>query len=493
MVAMIRRPAFVKTLLGLMAGGYLALLLANTCDFAAGPDTSGYLGHARLLAQGRISTPITPLIAAELPPAFAYLVTPYGFVQWRTTTSMVPTYPVGAPLHFATAAAVLGWEKGPFLVAPLAAVASLWLFVLVAMHFGLPRSWGVAGAAVLAAFPVLVGNALFAASDVLATFWALLAILCACKATATGARFWPVATGLAFAMGVAVRPTNVLVAIPILILLYPRMARLATIACTALPFGVALLAYNHVLFGNAVATGYGPAGGVVQFRGVPACLVPHLGRLWSTLPLVFPAGLLVAFCSGLPARLRAVLVSWFLVFLGFYAAYGYCPDVTTLRFFLPAIPALLIGSLHVLRIVVEWTALWRPFAARLVAAACLAAVLIREVTLIGRMHVLHANEWEAIFPQTVAWVDTHVPDDALVLSAIVSGALHHDGRRITLRWDQLDPRTTARLREQREFRKPWFAVVSDADGGVAHLRAKAPLPWREVGRIRDVTFWRTDP
>lgn len=483
-----RLPA-ARLAAGVFAAGYLALLLANVCFFATGPDTSGYLSHARLLSQGRMGATIEPMREAELPSSLAYLFTPYGFAPSPVAGVMVPTYPVGAPLHFAAAAAIGGWERAPFLVPPLAAVGCLLLMFVLARHFGLSTGWRIAGAAILAAMPLFLGNALFAASDVLATFWGLAAIVCAIEAR-SGSR-WAVAAGIAFAVGVAVRPTNVLLAIPFAfaIGMWPKRMLLAVAA--ALPFAAALMLYHDRMYGSPFTTGYGHAASVVDLRGWPPCLSLQATALVSVMtPFIFPGGLLVVFARRLEVWKRLLLLTWFAAFFLLYAWYWFCPDRSALRFLLPAVPALAIGTLVLLHASVERGGrrpLWRA-----AAAAVVLVIVAREVVLIGRMRTLRANEWESIFPKTSAWVKENVPPDAVLLSAIVSGSLYYDTGRIPVRWDQLAPETAALLRSKPAFQRPWYAVVSEADGGIDRLRAKVPGEWHEVGRIRDVTFWRAN-
>ena len=81
----------------------------------------------------------------------------------------------------------------------------------------------------------------------------------------------------------------------------------------------------------------------------------------------------------------------------------------------------------------------------------------------------------------------------LVLAAIVSGAFYYQSGRIAVRWDQLDPPNAAVLRAAPGLDGPWYAVVSDVEGGEAALRARIPGEWRAVGKLRDVTLWRLDP
>src|SRR5687767_5950339 len=119
-------------IVGIVTIGYFALLLSNTCYFAAGPDSSGYLNEARLLLSGRISATVNILAEAKLDPSLIYLFTPYGFARGTTPGTMVPTYPVGTSLHLAAGAAVGGWRVAPFVVVPIAAIACLFLTVFIA-------------------------------------------------------------------------------------------------------------------------------------------------------------------------------------------------------------------------------------------------------------------------------------------------------------------------------------------------------------------------
>jgi hypothetical protein len=229
-------------------------------------------------------------------------------------------------------------------------------------------------------------------------------------------------------------------------------------------------------------TGYGGVGSILSFAGVPACFSKQAGWLFLMgTPLLFPGGLLVAFHRSMEAWNRALLLSWFAVFFLFYAYYSFCPDHSSTRFLLPALPPLMIGLVSMLSRI-----------PRVVAAFIVLIVLAREVQQVGRLHVLHLNEWEAIFPQTVAWVDREVPRNAVVMSAITSGAFYFHSDRAVVRWDQLTPETSALLRANRRFAGPWYAVVSEVEGGLEALRARVPGEWREAGKIRDVTVWRLD-
>jgi hypothetical protein len=458
-------------IVGIVTIGYFALLLSNTCYFAAGPDSSGYLNEARLLLSGRISATVDTLAEAKLDPSLIYLFTPYGFVRGTTPGTMVPTYPVGTSLHLAAGAAG-GWRVAPFVVVPIAAMACLFLIVYIARRLGVTTGWSIVAAMLLAAFPMFIAQSVQPVSDILATFWALAVIACALRSHEHW--HWAVLCGIAFAIGVAVRPTNILIAIPLLIAMRFHLRQLAIAIAAAVPFAVALIWYYDALYGSPLMTGYGGVGGILSFTAFPTCFSKQL--LWligMATPLVL-GGLFV------PAH-RALLLSWFGVFFLFYTYYSFCPDHSSVRFLLPALPPLIIGFVSVLSRI-----------PRTVAVVLVLIVLGREVQQVGRLHVLHLNEWEAIYPQTVAWVDREVPRDAVVMSAITSGAFYFHSDRPIVRWDQLTPETSVLLRANAHFARPWYAVVSEVEGGLAGLRTRAPGEWREVGKIRDVTVWRLE-
>ena len=469
----------VRVLPAVLVLGYFILLLSNRCDFAAGPDSSGYLNQARLLLDGKISTTVGILAEAGLDPSLVYLFTPYGFTRATTAGAMVPTYPIGTSLHLA-APAIGGWGQAAFVVGPVFAIGCLFLTAFVAQRLGVSRGWAIVAAAFLAGFPVFIAQAVQPVSDVLATFWALAAIACALRADEH--RRWAALCGVAFAIGVAVRPTNILLVVPLLVAMRLRWPRVAIAAVAVAPFALALAWHHHALYGSPWMTGYGGVGGILSFSALPPCLSRQTAWLLTMATPLVAGGLFVAFQRSMDAWKRALLVSWFAVFFLFYAYYSFCPDHSSTRFLLPAMPALLIGFVFILSRI--------PRAA---AVAIVLIVLAREVQQVGRLHVLHLDEWESIYPRTVEWVDREVPRNAIVMSAITSGAFHFHSDRDVVRWDQLTPETFALLRANPILAgRPWYAVVSAVEGGRDALRARVPGEWREAGRIRDVTVWRLE-
>jgi len=177
-------------------------------------------------------------------------------------------------------ALIFGWKYRPFLVSPLAAALSLVLIYLVGVELGLTRGMAITGATMLAFNPTFCLQAIQPVSDGLATCWSLAAILTALRSRRREA--WGLAAGAAFGMAFLVRPSNVLLLIPIL-------------------FSIRLC----------------------------------------------PKTLLLFFLGGLP--FAGVFCAWFGVFLLFYSCYFYYAEWWYTRFLLPGMPALILGTLLVVR------------------------------------------------------------------------------------------------------------------------------------------------
>jgi hypothetical protein len=286
-----------------------------------------------------------------------------------------------------------------------------------------------------------------------------------------------VLAGLAFAIGVAVRPTNLLMVLPLLLAL---RGRVWIAAVSSLPVALALMWYSNKLYGSPFATGYGTAGDVLQWSVFARCGSFHVRTLSVLMiPAIAPIGLLVAFVRRITAMQRVLLVSWVLVFFAFYSLYDICDSVESSRFMLPAVPPLIIGFLHVLP--------------RRLAAVCVLLVLAVQVRNVGSLHVLHANESESVYPETVSWSQKIVPQNAVVATGLLSGAYFHDTGRVTIRWDQVQPESATILRSAFPKDAPWYALISQVEGDADDLARHMPGQWEAVGSNRDITLWRLRP
>src|ERR1700691_2156325 len=140
--------------LGIGLLGYAVLLFILIGAVPGGSDNSGYFNEARLLARGQLHVPMRTLAglpAGETP----FLYVPLGFKPAADGTDrMVPTYPPGLPLLLVPASYVAGWGHAGDMLLLIHSLAGIALVFALGRICGLPGSWSLAGAAVLAASPL---------------------------------------------------------------------------------------------------------------------------------------------------------------------------------------------------------------------------------------------------------------------------------------------------------------------------------------------------
>lgn len=324
---------------------YLALLVSRAAFSVGGSDSSGYFNTARALDAGSLVERAAAYDSLGLEPNRIHVVLPLGFVPGPRIGTMAPFYPVGLPLHMLVAGRLAGWKTGPFLVSPVAATLSVLLIALLAREFGLRAIGCVWAAVILAVCPVFVFQALQPMSDVVATFWALLAILAALRAC--NRRRWAAISGLALGIGALVRPTSTLFALPVFLVIPLRARRLAAFFAGALPSVLILFAYDSICYGHPLRTGYGAGGAFADFA--LANFLPrfrHYARwLLEMLGPPLAAWAIFLACRDAPSRDRALFAAWLLPCFLFYCFYGPYETWWYTRYLLPAIPALILAML----------------------------------------------------------------------------------------------------------------------------------------------------
>ena len=464
-----RRVAVAIVLIAAIAYG--TMLFRHLSFAAGGADSSGYLNEARMMAARATSRPIALLRTLHLPSEYGFVLVPLGFLQSKIDPrAMVPLYPPGLPAHFAIAGAIAGWTHAPFFLPPIAAFACLGLMFVLARQFGLSQWESIAASAILAACPVFIFMSAQPMSDVFALLWTLAAIVCALS----GRRGLAIAAGAAFAISVCIRPSNLLAAIPLAFAMRWRPSRLALAIAGAIPFAIALMAWNDTLFGNPIRTGYGEMSYMVSWA-YPRERLPHYSYWLAAQlsPLVFPGGLLVGFDRRVEGWRRAVLIAWFLPFFVFYSFYGAYETWWYTRFLLPAIPPLIIGFLLLIR---------KPRVLAVLVAAILALAIWQD----RRLNPLSVGEEESIYPEIVHRFN--FPKDAIVLNGQFSGAfLYYTGRE-TVRWDQLD---NDRFQLMRAYvanaNLRWYAVLTPYEWEQVQ---KFNASWKKLDEHRGVLLLR---
>lgn len=474
------RKAWIGAAAGIALAAYAWMLFRYASYSVGGSDSSGYMNEARLMTRGRMHVPVAPLRTLHLRRDWAHVFVPLGFITREELGTMVPSYPPGLPALLALAALIGGWSTAPYLVVPLISIASLFLMYAFARILGLSPPWSAGAAAILAACPVFIFMGIQPMSDVVAMAFSLAAVVAILLAER---RPWfTVIAGAAFGMGVCARPTNLLVAVPLAFAVRWRWRPLALTGIGALPFGVALLLWQNALYGNPLTTGYGGFAGVLEWHNLSSHLPHYSYWLAAQLtPLVFPGALFVVFDRRVDPSRRAMLLSWFLLFFAFYCFYGPYETWWYTRFLLPAIPALIAGTLLVLRDL-------RPH--RVVAAALVAGMVIVGAKETRILHPLEVGKSESIYPEVVRWAEHRLPPDAIVVSGLFSGAFVYYSGRWTVRFDQLDDDHFQLLRAYAGFAGlHWYAVLPPWEREeIRPLSAK----WTAVETRRGITLWRME-
>jgi hypothetical protein len=471
----------------LLLAGYGGFLIRYTSFSVGGSDSSGYLNTARRLVDGTLVGPPRALQRFALPDDLLQVFIPLGFVDGPRPGTMAPFYPSGFPAHMAGAAMLSGWGLGPFLVSPLAGLASVLLLYLLARDLSIPPPWAGGAAIVFAAWPVLIFQAIQPMSDAVATFWALAAVFCGVRARRRV--LWAVASGAAVGIAVLVRPTSILLVVPLAFALPLTFKAISLFLGGGIPFAAALAAYNFHCYGGVLQSGYQKAGvrEAIALQNFPPRFRHYGGWILRTLTPLVPLAWLGLVFDHKPAwRDRALLLSWFGSVFLFYCLYEPYDSVLFVRYLLPAAPGLILGATLLFHDLARRLA--RPLATVPLSIALLFLVLFVEGRAAQQVGILGTAEGESIYPRICAWAARTLPADAVVLSMSASGALEYYTSLAYARYDWIEPARFPSLRAGIEARGGrLYALLFPFE--VEDLRKRLPVGWKKLGVLRDVTLW----
>jgi len=469
---------------------YLGFIAVHCSPYAGPSDASGYLNTARLIAEGNLVVSM-PRIDGLPPENWDYFQQqPLGFRVDSKTGTMVPTYPIGYSLHLWLAGVVVGLDWATVPTNLVLVIAAAVLMLAIGRRFGLPWAWAIAGVAVLWACPLFLSYSLQPMSDMPATVWVLASIWCALRARENWR--WGVLVGVCVTMSVWVRPSNLVVLLPIAVVLSLRWRAWLAMLAAGFPGGVFQAWYNHTLYGSVTETGYGAVGHL--FR---ATHVAHNSWhfVWWTCLLLCPLVPLAAL--GLPwvrkeqpLLWRLVLV-WTAVFTCFYLPYFHAGETWWyLRFILPVFPAVILAAMVVLRRVVD--RIGRP-SVRLGVGACLLVVVLGwEIEMVRHFRLDLTRRGELTYVNTAEWMKSHAPDNAIVMQMQVSGAFTYYTDFTIVRWDLVSENNWARLQEAAKAAgRPIYATLFGFEEDRA-LRKAIPGNWKFLTKIDQVTIWRLE-
>jgi hypothetical protein len=470
---------------------YANILVYHLDVYAGGADSSGYLNSARLLGEGAFSTPVLRPAAAGIETLETKAFIPPGFAP-IDATRMVPTYPVGLPLLFLCAEKILPVPLAVGAVNLAHMLAGLLLIRALARLAGLPKSWGWIAAGWLALCPVYLFMGLQPMSDVAALVWVTAAVVCAWQSESD--RRWAWVAGFATALAIMIRPTNLLVFVPVVLCLGLSWQRLVRWIAGGIPGALALAWYNTHAYGHPFRTGYGDPRGLFSSEWIGITLTHYAEWLPKLLTPFVALALALPFLRSVPGRTRLMLTSWALVYLGLYATY-YCTHETWwyLRFVLPAMPALIVMALLAFRTLLtsrhapETAAAdghrrhWRWF---------FPAAALGWLVSLG-LHLDAFDSWRGNqrYRDAAQWLETHSPRDAVVVSDQHSGALLFYTRRGSVHPDNsrdADVIASAAARAG----LPVYAIVHPFEQKILRW---FPGHWQPLTAFDNITLWRWIP
>lgn len=391
----------------------------------------------------------------------------------------------------AGAALLAGRDTGPFFVSPAAALGTLVLMYLLGRELALPPTWSLAGSAMLAWFPTFIYQAVQPMSDVVATFWAAASVWAALRARRRPS--FSVLAGLAFGVGVLVRPTNVLLVVPLLFAVPRALRAWGLFLAGAAGPAVVQIAYNVAAFGRPFTSGYGEIWTQLSPAHFPSRFEHYVrwtGALAS--PVVLLGWIGAAADRRVAPRDRWLLLSWFGVFLIFYSFYFVYDTWWYTRFLLPGIPALILGALLVGRDLLAIRPLARATRTALAVGALVLIIgtgfrFMRE----NRVHKIFKGY--RIYPRVSRFVEPRLPERALVLSMQMSGALDYYTHVRYVMWNWLGPdRPPDKLVVSAAAKGyAWYALLAPFE--LPDARARFPGRWEELDREGAFSLWRIDP
>jgi dolichyl-phosphate-mannose-protein mannosyltransferase len=402
--------------------------------------------QAEAWAAGRLRV-VEPL-ALEAPwPDAPLTFAPSGHIPSPTLRGAIaPICPAG--LSLAMVPFVWANPNLVFVVVPLFGALLVWSAYLLGSRFS--RRVGFASALLVACSPAFLFQLMQPMSDVPAAALWVLAAACA----TSGKRGSPLTAGLVNGAAILVRP-NLLpmgVALGLFMCTQPerscreRGRNAATFAAASLPGCIAVALIQQTLYGSPLQSGYGSLQGLFASEHIVPNATRYATWMWQSHAPVWLLAILAPIV--LPGWLTTLLLSLVLVNIACYLPYTAFNDWWYLRFLLPAIAILLVLATAVVDALLHrWReplrlargtgrqGLSHRFGA--VAFAIIICVLfIREARI---RNVFDLHRLEARYERAGAYVDSHLPPDAILITSWESGSVRYYGHRKTLVWDALDP------------------------------------------------------
>jgi hypothetical protein len=484
--------------------GY-TLYFAQHTDPTAGPnDSGGYLNSAKLIVGGHVTAESRRIF----PAAPGEDITPYLPITFHAKADrMVPEYPVGWPLEVAAFGKVFGLTHGVSLLIVVQLVLGVWITQRLGRIMGLSAPWAWLAAGIVSVSPAYLFEALQPVSDGPALLWVTLAVCWAWQSRETPA--YAIWSGLATALAVMIRPSNLLCVAPIAICVAGSWRRMVYWAVAGSPGAAFLAYYQQALYGNWHTTGYGNISDGFGLHFAPLTMRAYAVWLPEFLTPIVVLVVALPFIRSVPGKVRVLLTTWVAIFIAFYAVYWCTWDSWfNMRFVLPAFPPMIVGALLVAReITVRLN--WPLFASRstargLTLSALVTAVLLGFVALrtVDRdvTYWMRSNHKPRIAAE---WVRDHVPSDAVVFAKHLSGSLFYYSELAFVRLDHPRAQQPELFEQIAQTGRPIYALTCHWETRDYHWESghngsgypDLPGKWERIALLceGDMMVWRRVP
>jgi hypothetical protein len=433
-------PGFLLALLAVVIG--IGTVVARYGKpIAEGSDASGYIHNSRLIMEGRLYSEVRPIGDLPIENINLGAYQPLGFLLERDTQRLKPQYPFGPSIFFAAFRLISDDTIGILLALIFIGCSTPIGVYLLSRELGLERNWSALAACILGLSPLFLYRSMLAASDALS---ACLATYCVTLALVAHRRsLFAALLGICFSLVLFTRLPNAMIALPVGLALLSRIRQQVwwwVIILSSLP-GIALLLWiNNELYGSPFASGYGNVWRF--FKAEYFGMTMRHFAYWLTalhtpvVTLGFLASLLLF--RKHPITL-VILWIWSGSFILFYAFY-YHSHLTWwyLRFILPAVPALVIGAVFLMRSVSYYIGqstrrAWLPTA--LCAGLALYICFSEKAAYKGNIY-FDGRERNS-YLMLNQWMEENTKPEDVFLSMQTSGAIYYYTNQAIIRYDLL--------------------------------------------------------
>ena len=467
---------------------YAGFLITQGVSYASSSDASGYFNSAQLLASAEASTPIKTIPHFTPTDGDYYFQQPLGFSVVNETLSLVPTYPPGLPLHLLIAAQVVGWDHAAILVNVLGALLSGWLtFLLARKYCHLSPAWALAATLLLWACPLFVFFSLQPMSDMPSTGWCLLAFFSALNARQR--IIWGLLAGFAVGIAVLLRPTNVFVMLPVLMILRGSWKTWGLLILGGLPFVAIQIGYNLKAYGEIPTSGYGDVSTLLQSKFVAHNSIHFAHWIPQLLTPAIVLALAIPWLLQYYPRLIPAMIAWIVGLIAFYIFYYHAGETWWyLRFILPVFPFLILAALMVAQRLAE--CIRRPLLRTILPLVILGTALSYQYHMNHQLDVTHVKSADRAYYNTNEWLLNNVSDDAIMVAMQASGSLHYYTDYPLVRYDLTSPeKLTLILESARQHEQPIYAPLFPFEID-AVVTAKLGGDWEKVATVGYITIWK---